>query len=102
MSPEAGGEDRAGVLLPDVEGRADMARTLPEGDPRYVTDFLPRMDGAGCPLGAGRLGFTYDGLSPRLCRNYVLQSSLDYAGLRGEGSIPVPLPPPLRLSKNDL
>jgi hypothetical protein len=68
VSPEAGGEDRAGVLLPDVEGRADMARTLPEGDPRYVTDFLPRMDGAGCPLGAGRLGFTYDGLSPRLCR----------------------------------
>src|SRR5258706_3919412 len=31
---------------------------------------------------------------PRLCRNYVLQSSLDYAGLRGEGSTPVPLPPP--------
>ena len=28
----------------DVEGRADMARTLPEGDPRYATDFLPRMD----------------------------------------------------------
>src|SRR6266566_6126502 len=26
----------------DVEGRADMARTLPEGDPRYATDFLPR------------------------------------------------------------
>jgi hypothetical protein len=23
----------------DVEGRADMARTLPEGDPRYATDF---------------------------------------------------------------
>src|SRR5437016_910737 len=26
----------------DVEGRADMARTLPQGDPRYATDFLPR------------------------------------------------------------
>src|SRR6266403_4373734 len=37
----------------DVEGRADMARTLPEGDPRYATDFLPRMDGAGCPGGGG-------------------------------------------------
>ena len=37
----------------DVEGRGDMARTLPEGDPRYATDFLPRMDGAGCPLGGG-------------------------------------------------
>jgi hypothetical protein len=37
----------------DVEGRADMARTLPEGDPRYATDFLPRMDGAGCPPGGG-------------------------------------------------
>src|ERR1700716_2441794 len=37
----------------DVEGRADMARTLPEGDPRYATYFLPRMDGAGCPLGGG-------------------------------------------------
>src|SRR6266436_2203125 len=33
--------------------RADMARTLPEGDPRYATDFLPRMDGAGCPPGGG-------------------------------------------------
>src|SRR3979409_2114911 len=43
----------------DVEGRADMARTLPEGDPRYATDFLPRMDGAGCPPGGrGRLRFT--------------------------------------------
>src|SRR3981189_1467218 len=42
----------------DVEGRADMARTLPEGDPRYATDFLPRMDGAGCPPGGGgRLRF---------------------------------------------
>src|SRR6266478_4271940 len=40
----------------DVEGRADMARTLPEGDPRYATDFLPRMDGAGCSPG-GRLRF---------------------------------------------
>src|SRR5260370_36133867 len=37
----------------DVEGRADMARTLPEGDPRYAIDFLPRMDGAGCPPGGG-------------------------------------------------
>src|SRR5258705_3891689 len=33
--------------------RADMARTLPEGDPRYATDFLPTMDGAGCPPGGG-------------------------------------------------
>src|SRR6266849_2990612 len=30
-----------------------MARTLPEGDPRYATNFLPRMDGAGCPPGGG-------------------------------------------------
>ena len=37
----------------DVEGRADMAPTLPEGDPRYATDFLPRMDGAGCSPGGG-------------------------------------------------
>src|SRR5260221_8080594 len=37
----------------DVEGRADMARTLPERDPRYATDFLPRMDGAGRPPGGG-------------------------------------------------
>jgi hypothetical protein len=30
-----------------------MAPTLPEGDPRYATDFLPRMDGAGCSPGGG-------------------------------------------------
>ena len=37
---------------------ADMARTLPEGDPRYATDFLPRTDGTGCsPGGGGRLRF---------------------------------------------
>ena len=41
----------------DVEGRADMARTLPEGDPRYATDFLPSMDGAGCPPGGGGVRF---------------------------------------------
>ena len=34
-----------------------MARTLPEGDPRYATDFLPRMDGAGCPPGGGGVRF---------------------------------------------
>src|SRR3977135_3819325 len=78
----------------DVEGRADMARTLPEGDPRYATYFLPRMDGAGCPLGGGGLGFTYGGLGRAFARNYVLRSSLEYPGLRGEGSTPVPLPPP--------
>jgi hypothetical protein len=33
-------------------------------------------------------------LARALARNHVRQSSLEYAGLRGEGSTPVPLPPP--------
>src|SRR5260370_9058533 len=42
----------------DVEGRADMARTLPEGDPRYATDFLPRNGWCRLPTrGRGRLRF---------------------------------------------
>jgi hypothetical protein len=66
-----------------------MARPLPEGDPRYATDFLPRMDGAGA--GAPQV---HGGLGRAFARNYVRRSSLEYSGLRGEGSIPVPLPPP--------
>jgi hypothetical protein len=70
-----------------------MARTLPEGDPRYATDFLPRMDGAGCLQGAGAPQ-VHGGLGRAFARNYVRRNSLEYAGLRGEGSTPVPLPPP--------
>jgi hypothetical protein len=56
----------------DVEGRADMARTLPEGDPRYATDFLPRMDGAGClPGGGGASGSWWPW--PRLCQELRTQ-----------------------------
>ena len=33
-------------------------------------------------------------LARALARNHARQSSLEYAGLRGEGSTPVPLPPP--------
>src|SRR5260370_38439087 len=77
----------------DVEGRADMARTLPEGDPRYATDFLPRMDGAGCPP-MGGAPQVHGGLGRAFARNYVRRNSLEYSGLRGEGSTPSPLPPP--------
>src|SRR5438477_11408539 len=59
----------------DVEGRADMARTLPEGDPRYATDFLPRIDGASCPPGGvGASGSWWPW--PRLCQGTT------YAGTR--------------------
>jgi hypothetical protein len=34
------------------------------------------------------------GLDPVFARHHVRQSSLEYVGLRGEGSTPVPLPPP--------
>src|SRR5258705_9854338 len=52
--------------------RADMARTLPEGDPRYATDFLPRMDGAGCPPGGrGASGSWWPW--PRLCQELRTQ-----------------------------
>jgi uncharacterized membrane protein YgcG len=62
----------------DVEGRADMARTLPEGDPRYATDFLPRMDGAGCsPGGGGASGSWWPW--PRLCQELHTQ---ELAGVR--------------------
>src|ERR1700716_1549566 len=43
--------------------------------------------GAGAPRVHGGLGRAF-------ARNYVRRSSLEYSGLRGEGSIPVPLPPP--------
>src|ERR1700704_5316771 len=43
--------------------------------------------GAGAPQVHGGLGRAF-------ARNYVRRSSLEYSGLRGEGSIPVPLPPP--------
>src|SRR3977135_4308450 len=43
--------------------------------------------GAGVPQVHGGLGRAF-------ARNYVRRSSLDYSGLRGEGWIPVPLPPP--------
>jgi hypothetical protein len=43
--------------------------------------------GAGAPQVHGGLGRVF-------ARNYVRRSSLEYSGLRGEGSIPVPLPPP--------
>jgi hypothetical protein len=73
-----------------------MSRTLPEGDPLYATDFLPRMDGAGCPLGGGgALGSLMAALGRAFARNHVLRSSLEYPGLRGEGSTPGPLPPPI-------
>src|ERR1700704_5974404 len=56
----------------DVEGRADMARTLPEGDPRYATDFLPRTDGAGCsPGGGGASGSWWPW--PCLCQELLTQ-----------------------------
>jgi len=45
--------------------------------------------------GLGRLRFTYGGLGRAFARNHVRQNSLEYSGLRGEGSTPVPLPPPL-------
>jgi hypothetical protein len=49
-----------------------MARTLPEGDPRYATDFLPRTDGAGCsPGGGGASGSWWPW--PRLCQELRTQ-----------------------------
>jgi len=44
--------------------------------------------------GRGRLWFPYGGLGRAFARNYVRRNSLEYSGLRGEGSTPVPLPPP--------
>src|ERR1700716_1252315 len=43
--------------------------------------------GAGAPQVHGGLGRAF-------ARYYVRRSSLEYSGLRGEGSTPVPLPPP--------
>src|SRR3979411_957392 len=45
--------------------------------------------GAGAPQVHGGLGRAF-------ARNYARRSSLGYSGLRGEGSTPVPLPPPYR------
>src|SRR6476646_1611390 len=44
--------------------------------------------GAGAPQVHGGLGRAF-------ARNYVRRNSLEYSGLRGEGSNPVPLPPPM-------
>jgi hypothetical protein len=55
-----------------------MVQTLPEGDPRYATDSLPRMDGAGClPGGGGVSGSWWPW--PRLCQELRTQ---ELAGLR--------------------
>jgi len=43
--------------------------------------------GAGAPQVHGGLGRAF-------ARNYVRRNSLEYSGLRGEGSTPGPLPPP--------
>src|SRR5260370_23988858 len=43
--------------------------------------------GSGAPQVHGGLGRAF-------ARNYVRRNSLEYSGLRGEGSTPVPLPPP--------
>jgi hypothetical protein len=74
-----------------IEGRADMAvtRVTP------LTFYRERMvqvahQGAGAPQVHGGLGRVF-------ARNYVRRSSLEYSGLRGEGSTPVPLPPPVSL-----
>ena len=44
--------------------------------------------GAGAPQVHGGIGRAF-------ARNYVRRNSLEYSGLRGEGSTPVPLPPPV-------
>src|SRR5258707_1747019 len=55
--------------------------------------FYPEWDGAGCHQGAGAPQ-VHGGLGRAFARNYVRRNSLEYSGLRGEGSTPVPLPPP--------
>src|SRR6267142_122746 len=54
---------------------------------------LPKKDVAGCPPGGGAPQ-VHSGLGRAFARNYVRRNSLEYSGLRGEGSIPGPLPPP--------
>src|SRR3982074_3288450 len=86
---------------------ADMARTLPEGDPRYATDFLPRTDGAGCsPGGGGASGSWWPW--PRLCqelRTQELAGGRGSTGRRlGPSSSPsaTPLRPPISCKTSDL
>ena len=45
-------------------------------------------------LGLGSKGFE-SGFPTAPKKNLIRLSPLDYTGLRGEGSIPVPLPPPI-------
>ena len=71
-----------------------MARTLPEGDPRYATGFLPRNGWCRLPTRGRGAPQVHSGLGRAFARNYVRRNSLEYSGLRGEGSTPVPLPPP--------
>src|SRR6266850_4065528 len=54
---------------------------------------LPKKDVAGCPPGGGAPQ-VHGGLGRAFARNYVRRNSLEYSGLPGEGSTPVPLPPP--------
>jgi hypothetical protein len=70
--------------------RSTAPTALAAGDPHYAPDALSRMDCAGRPpAGLGRPPSAF-------ARNQVRQSSLEHLGLRGEGSSPVPLPPPAR------
>jgi hypothetical protein len=74
-------------LASSVARRRQLHR-LRRCNPRYAPDALPRMDCAGRPPARlGRPPFAF-------ARNHVHQSSLEHLGLRGEGSTPVPLPPP--------
>ena len=45
-----------GTSRPAQPKPTKLQDALQVGDPRYATDFLPRMDGAGCPGGGGALG----------------------------------------------
>src|SRR6266436_1978359 len=85
--------DRAARIAPGATERTWRGRYLrvtPVTPLTFYPEWMVQVahQGAGAPQVHGGLGRAF-------ARNYVRRNSLEYSGLRGEGSNPVPLPPPM-------
>jgi hypothetical protein len=78
------------IVDPQLLGSAKPYRRLERSDRRFGPTLYPERIVQVPASGPCALGRPW----PVPLRNHARQSSLEYAGLRGEGSTPVPLPPP--------
>jgi hypothetical protein len=95
-----------GMSAKDLGRRQGDAAEKGEGERRRAAEFERRLETDNCPFVSTQSEISASAINshgnqerrlrpwPRLATNYCRLSSLGYAGLRGEGSIPGPLPPP--------